>query len=467
MSTPIHDLPKVKVPKRKRRSTKPLPVHQAVVMVMRDVKAIAKKREVKPEEGKRGPRYKFRSVDDAMNAMHGPQGKHGVIIVPKVVGRTTEPMGDRGLRTLLRINYRIIGPRGDQIETELLGEASDFGDKGVGKAMSYGLKLLLFEVFMIPIEGMDDPDYQVYDMRRGGLQVAGGDNRRDQAQDIARQAATVTTLDQIDKLRAIARTNNLLPQVIELNGKQGPLADCLTWFERVVAINALYAAARTVGYGSEQQVADAYRQQHRHDLENATVKQVVAFTDTIRTNGPARPDTGKKPKKEKGDKKEKARPMPAPQGVTAPAPAEPRPAAGAAVSAAAPADDSGAGNEYKAALAEVVLAGAALGYSKDDTANALKQWFTGRPTVEQLRSFAAEWNELAETQNEPVPPGMEGMPGSGVSVFDDIGTPPDALGLPDPGDPNIPPLDPELADLQYAEEEASWALPDRARYGTD
>ncbi|PVD04466.1 ERF family protein [Streptomyces sp. CS014] len=456
-------------PKKKSKKAKPPRVHEALNLVMRDVRAIGKKREVKPEDGKRGPRYKFRSIDDVLNAMHRPLAKHGVLILPKVVARNTEPMGDRGLRTLLRIHYTIIGPRGDSIETELLGEAGDYGDKGANKCYSIALRYLLVQLFCIPVEGaMDDPDYQVYDIRRGGAQVAGGDNRADQAQDIARQATQATTVEQVVQLRAIAKTNNLLARTIEVNGKRGPLEECLNWFERITAVNGLYAAARRVGYGSEQETAAAFKQQTGMDLENAPVQRISTFARQIQP--PTAADTGKE-KNAKGKGKTKGKGKGSPPAQTA-----------------APDED-----EYAKALNAVQTAGRDLGYSNDDVKRALKEKFQQRPTAADLLGVAADWsaealNAGALDGSADLPPAaahLAGMPGSQVDPYEDLGvpveglgipghtpgqwphwTPPPGVGIPGPNDPDLPALDPDEEAERRFEEENDWQLPDKVRYGS-
>lgn len=59
---------------------------------------------------------------------------------------------------VLKMKYTLFADDGSFIETVLLGEAMDTGDKAINKAMAIAYKYLCFQVFCIPVEDMEDPD---------------------------------------------------------------------------------------------------------------------------------------------------------------------------------------------------------------------------------------------------------------------------------------------------------------------
>lgn len=113
-----------------------------------------------------GPaRYKYRSLDDLMDAVHGPLAEHGVTFAPHSIQmldtleRTTKSGGTQHhLRAI--VTYRVYGPNGDHIEASILAEGSDTGDKAGNKLMSGALKYALGQVLSIPF-AMDDQDAYV------------------------------------------------------------------------------------------------------------------------------------------------------------------------------------------------------------------------------------------------------------------------------------------------------------------
>ncbi|MDQ8704888.1 ERF family protein [Streptomyces sp. LHD-70] len=131
---------------------KAVTVHQAINAVMRDMDPV----------GKNGfndfSRYKFRSVEDVINAANGAFVRHGLFIAPEVVNERYELRGGKNNTAILTIKYRIFGPSGDHVEAVMVGEGSDVSDKAANKAMTAGFKYLLNQVFMIPTESTDDSD---------------------------------------------------------------------------------------------------------------------------------------------------------------------------------------------------------------------------------------------------------------------------------------------------------------------
>lgn len=130
-------------------------VQQALAAVARDVGVV-------PKGGKADERsggYRYRGIDDVINALHGPLVEHGVVICPQVVHWATHEY--HGYKsgvwslTQVQVRYMVYGPAGDHVEVVGIGEGIDNGDKGPGKAMSYAWKTAISQLFSLPT---DDPE---------------------------------------------------------------------------------------------------------------------------------------------------------------------------------------------------------------------------------------------------------------------------------------------------------------------
>ncbi|MGP3687396.1 ERF family protein [Streptomyces sp. IBSNAI002] len=128
-------------------------IFAAINAVMRDTMPVGKNQQNTQQN------YKFRGIDDVMSAMAGPLRTHGVFILPTIAGQRQERDG-KMTRTNITMRYRVYGPAGDCLISEVPGEASDFADKSTNKAQSAALKYLLFTLFMLPVDGrsIDDGD---------------------------------------------------------------------------------------------------------------------------------------------------------------------------------------------------------------------------------------------------------------------------------------------------------------------
>jgi hypothetical protein len=57
------------------------------------------------------------------------------------------------------VSYQVVDlESGDAVQIKMVGEASDYGDKAFGKAMSYAYKVMVFQLFCVPFEDIEDPD---------------------------------------------------------------------------------------------------------------------------------------------------------------------------------------------------------------------------------------------------------------------------------------------------------------------
>lgn len=138
-------------------------IYAAISAAMADIGAISKDKYSK-EIG-----YKFRGIDDVMNALKPVLTKNKIFTVPQVLEQTREErVTVKGVKlrySLLRIAFRFYTTDGSFVEAVTLGEGMDSGDKASNKAMAIAYKYALFQVFCIPTDEMTDPDGESYETK--------------------------------------------------------------------------------------------------------------------------------------------------------------------------------------------------------------------------------------------------------------------------------------------------------------
>lgn len=128
---------------------------EALLAVMREVDGISKKSKNK-EQG-----YSYRGIDDFYNTLHPLMAKHGII--PIINGSEIKTnIIEKGNKTVF-VTEGVMSVRfcteEEGLELFVPVFALDYSDKGVGKAISYGMKYALMTLFMIPTEeGDNDKD---------------------------------------------------------------------------------------------------------------------------------------------------------------------------------------------------------------------------------------------------------------------------------------------------------------------
>lgn len=131
-------------------------IYEAIPKIMADMEAV----------GKNGynsqQKFRFRGIDDVMNAINPVLVKHHVFTVPEVLEQTREhrttASGGQLNYSLLKMRFSFYAPDGSHVDAVTLGEGMDSGDKASNKAMAIAYKYALFQVFCIPTEDMTDPD---------------------------------------------------------------------------------------------------------------------------------------------------------------------------------------------------------------------------------------------------------------------------------------------------------------------
>lgn len=135
-------------------------VFTAIIAVMAE---LAREGITKDRTNNTGGGFKFRGIDDVMNACAPLMAKHGLCVFPTYNNRqTTERSSSKG-GTLFCVTLDgtftfVSAQDGSRVTTTTIGEAFDSGDKATSKAMSVAMREALIKTFVIPTEGDNDAD---------------------------------------------------------------------------------------------------------------------------------------------------------------------------------------------------------------------------------------------------------------------------------------------------------------------
>ncbi|MDV5145881.1 ERF family protein [Streptomyces sp. SBC-4] len=145
-------------------------VHVAWSRVMGTVRGITKGAWY-GRAGERGS-YQFRGVDAALNAFGPACRLHGVLVLPVKTDAAYRDVktstGKSSRECTVTVTYRIVGPAGDFLEVQSVGESMDSADKGTAKALSTSLRSLLLLGGLVPTS---DQDPDATNVERGEAQV--------------------------------------------------------------------------------------------------------------------------------------------------------------------------------------------------------------------------------------------------------------------------------------------------------
>lgn len=127
-------------------------IQAAVIQIMREVREVGKDGKAPEKVGG----YKFRKVDDIMNAVGGAMRNHAVFIRPEVVSNERKSWSSgNSLVTEVVLTMRYIwvsGVDGTEFSVVVLGEGRDNGDKATSKAQAMCYKTMLLQTLCIPLE---------------------------------------------------------------------------------------------------------------------------------------------------------------------------------------------------------------------------------------------------------------------------------------------------------------------------
>lgn len=111
--------------------------------------------------------FKFRGIDQFINALYPALLKHGVFMTPRCTSEThelkdvTRGSGKAGVdkHVSIMMEYDFYAEDGSKVTVgPIPGEGLDSGDKATNKALSASLKYALIQTFSIPTEDMAEAD---------------------------------------------------------------------------------------------------------------------------------------------------------------------------------------------------------------------------------------------------------------------------------------------------------------------
>lgn len=133
-------------------------IYEKMTAAMADIGAVSKSQTNQQQH------FRYRGIDDAMNALYPILAKHGLFLVPEVLDqkreeRTTKSGGNL-IYSILKVRYTMYAADGSSVSAVVIGEGMDSADKSSNKAIAAAMKYAIFQMFCIPTEDMrnDDPD---------------------------------------------------------------------------------------------------------------------------------------------------------------------------------------------------------------------------------------------------------------------------------------------------------------------
>lgn len=177
-------------------------IHGAICDMIREIDPVGKDHR-NAQQG-----FLYRSVDDVYNALHTVMAKCRVYVLTSILDEQREDRptrnGGTSIFVRLRVRYRIVsGIDGTYVDTEVIGEASDSGDKATNKALATAFKYAFFQLLCIPTEAID-PDATTVEIAASQAAGQSGPARPDSPPATARRPAAVSfpTPEALEKMSA-------------------------------------------------------------------------------------------------------------------------------------------------------------------------------------------------------------------------------------------------------------------------
>lgn len=136
-------------------------IYKKMSQVMADIGAVTK------DQKNVAQGFKFRGIDQFVNALYPALTKYGVFMTPRVTSAAIDlkdverSSGKKGVdkHVNLLVEYDFYAEDGSKVTVgPVAGEGLDSGDKATNKAMSAALKYALIQTFSIPTEDMAEAD---------------------------------------------------------------------------------------------------------------------------------------------------------------------------------------------------------------------------------------------------------------------------------------------------------------------
>jgi ERF superfamily protein len=163
-------------------------IHSKLAKVAGEIGSI-NKTERNKEQG-----FNFRSIEQITGAVRPLFAAEGISVAPRVItsehSEVISKSGTKGFRAIVHMAYTFTaGSDGSSVETSMLGEAVDYGDKSTSKAVQMAYKYALTQV--LQVGSGDDPDAHSVDV--GHVGEAKGRQRSGPQQRSPRQSSTRAT----------------------------------------------------------------------------------------------------------------------------------------------------------------------------------------------------------------------------------------------------------------------------------
>ena len=137
-------------------------IYKKIAAILADSDAIGKDR-INNQQG-----FRFRGIDDVYNSLHPILAKHGVFSTTTVLeDRTEERQSARGgtlIYRILKVQFTFYAEDGSFVQSVVIGEGMDSGDKASNKAMAIAHKYALLQLLAIPTEDAKDPDAESHEV---------------------------------------------------------------------------------------------------------------------------------------------------------------------------------------------------------------------------------------------------------------------------------------------------------------
>jgi hypothetical protein len=121
--------------------------------------------------------FKFRGIDQFINALKPILDKHGVGLTTQVQQSSeeykTNDKGKTSKNVRIIMNYTFFAEDGSTISSSIPAEGIDTSDKATNKALSAAFKYMLIQTFAVPTEDMAIPDSESVQINGEKLQGSG------------------------------------------------------------------------------------------------------------------------------------------------------------------------------------------------------------------------------------------------------------------------------------------------------
>lgn len=138
-------------------------IYKKMSAVMKEIGSVSK------DQKNTAQGFKFRGIDQFVNALYPALTKHEVFMTPRCTHQTqelkevTRSSGKAGFdkHVTLLLEYDFYAEDGSKVTIgPIPAEGMDSGDKATNKALSAGLKYALIQTFSIPTEDMAEADLE-------------------------------------------------------------------------------------------------------------------------------------------------------------------------------------------------------------------------------------------------------------------------------------------------------------------